>query len=487
MNTQKSKPVSKKKKYSDKIPKDKILKTNFFVPNKNFEWSKENNKSFSNFDNLSSLYEVINKEKIPFNKTEYTRFKPKKSNKEYDYMKCKQVRIYPKDRQKEIILDWIEKARIVYNIALNYAKQVNNFSYRSIRNIVIDEMLKPVFRNKLYYQKEGSKTKTWIVPCEVIRSAIEDVCKSYDSSLALKKAGYIKSFNIKPKSKHKLKQTILISSADFNKDKNTFYSSYLLEKKEIISKTGLKKIINVKNSDIIDSKDFDLTDIHNIYQSDVRLTYNTCTKVFMLNIPVKYDFQKEKISEKKFSVCGIDPGLKTFMTIYNPEGYCEKIFNRDITKKLNFLVNRKLKLNSLENKQQKHYKALKKINYRIECFRYELHHKVALYLCSNYNEIYLGKLSTQAITKRKSSKLSPFDKLYAYALGHCKFRTFLENKAREYNIKLNIVKEHFTSKTCGVCAHVKEIKKDREYICLKCNSHLDRDLNGARNILLKHC
>ncbi len=487
MSTSKSEPASKKKKYSDKIPKDKILKTNFFVPNKNFEWSKENNKSFSNFDKLSSLYEVVNGEAIPYKSAEYKRIKPKKSNKEYDYMKCKQVRIYPNERQTEIILDWIEKARIVYNIALKYAKQVKCFSYRKIRNVIIDEMLKPAFKNKLYIQKEDSKNKSWLIPMDIIRSAIEDVCKSYASSLALKKAGYIRSFDIKPKSKYKLKQTILISSNDFNKDKNTFYSSYLLEKKEQISKTGLKKIITVKNSDIIDSKDFDLTDIHNIYQSDVRLTYNTCTEIFMLNIPIKYDFQKEKVFEKKFSVCGIDPGLKTFMTIYNPEGYCEKLFNRDNVKRLTFLVNRKLKLNSLENKQIKHYKALKKINYKIECFRKELHHKIALYLCSNYNEIYLGKLSTQSITKRKSSKLSPFDKLYAYALGHCEFRTFLENKAREYNVKLNIVKEHFTSKTCGVCAHVKDIKGDREYICLKCKSHLDRDLNGARNILLKHC
>lgn len=475
-----------KSKYSDKIPKDKILNTNFFVPNKNFEWSKEEYKPFSNFDKVSSLYEVINKENIPFNKTDYKRIKPKKSKVEYDYMKCKQVRIYPNDKQKAKLLDWIEKTRIVYNITVKYANKENNFSYRNIRNVIINEMLKPVFRNKLYHQKEDSKTKSWLIPCEIIRSAIEDVCKSYNSSLALKQAGYIRDFKIKPKSKFKLRQTILISSNDFNKSKNTFYSSYLIEKKEVVSKKGVKKIINDSGSEIINSGDFDLTDIHNFYQSDVRLTYNTRTKVFILNVPVKHDFETAKISNKKFNVCGIDPGLKTFMTIYNPNGYCEKLFNRDNIKRLSILVNRKLKLNDLKNKKEKHYKAIHKVNYKIECFRKEVHHKVALYLCSNYNEIYLGKLSTKGITKKNSSNISPFDKLYAYALGHCSFRTFLESKAREYNVKLNIVKEHFTSKTCGVCAHVKEIKKDREYICLKCRSHLDRDLNGARNILLKH-
>jgi putative transposase len=82
--------------------------------------------------------------------------------------------------------------------------------------------------------------------------------------------------------------------------------------------------------------------------------------------------------------------------------------------------------------------------------------------------------------------MKPEESLYALALGHCSFRTILEHKALEYNIKLNLVKEHYTSKTCGVCGNIKNIKAESEYECKKCKAHLDRDLNGARNILIKH-
>lgn len=457
----------KTKQDPNKIPKHKFLETNFFVPNKNFEWSKEIIDKYSKIKHVDikkSIYEIVeNFENLnKFNQETYKKILSKNKKVECDYMKCIQVEIQPTKEQRKILLEWIEKSRIVYNITLNYVKINGLKSNQILREEIINNQFKPVFKKKMFEETIGNKK--WFLPCNVIRESIKDVLKSYNSSIALLKSGYIKHFNIKPKSKEKLNQTILLASCDFSKTKNSFYHSYLGEMKSI---------------------GFNLSDVCNIYKCDVRLVYNQRNKKFMLNVPVRKDFDKIKTSTKKFNLCGIDPGLKTFMTVYNPQGECEKIFNRDETKRLTNLVKKKYSLLCLEKKKRKHYKALIKVNYKISCFRKELHYKTANYICSKYNEIYIGKLHTKSIIS-KSNKLRPEERVYGLALSHCSFRTILENKAREYNVKLNIVKEHHTSKTCGVCGNNKNIGSDREYKCKKCKCHLDRDLNGARNILIKH-
>ena len=54
------------------------------------------------------------------------------------------------------------------------------------------------------------------------------------------------------------------------------------------------------------------------------------------------------------------------------------------------------------------------------------------------------------------------------------------------NISLHINEEHFTSKTCTCCGHLhSNLGSSREYNCYSCGLFIDRDINGARNILLK--
>ena len=107
-------------------------------------------------------------------------------------------------------------------------------------------------------------------------------------------------------------------------------------------------------------------------------------------------------------------------------------------------------------------------------------------LCKKYTNIYLGKLSTKGITS-KNNKLNKYEKLFTYAISHDKFKTILTNKAKEFGVKLNIVCEGNTTKTCGGCGYVKEnVKNSRIFKCDNCKIKIDRDTNGARSILIKH-
>jgi transposase len=65
------------------------------------------------------------------------------------------------------------------------------------------------------------------------------------------------------------------------------------------------------------------------------------------------------------------------------------------------------------------------------------------------------------------------------------FRERLKYKCSYNNKNLKIINESYTSKTCSTCGNVKnEENKTKIYECKKCNSLMDRDYNGAKNIYL---
>lgn len=69
---------------------------------------------------------------------------------------------------------------------------------------------------------------------------------------------------------------------------------------------------------------------------------------------------------------------------------------------------------------------------------------------------------------------------------HPKFLARLKNKADECGTNIIIVDEKYTSKTCSSCGHVKTKRfTSKEYRCEKCLLKIDRDRNGAINILKK--
>ncbi|MBD5429376.1 RNA-guided endonuclease TnpB family protein, partial [Lactobacillus sp.] len=67
------------------------------------------------------------------------------------------------------------------------------------------------------------------------------------------------------------------------------------------------------------------------------------------------------------------------------------------------------------------------------------------------------------------------------------FRTMLEYKCEWYGKKLVLVDPRNTSRICSNCNYNSGEKplEIREWTCLKCNAHHDRDINAAVNILNK--
>jgi putative transposase len=327
--------------------------------------------------------------------------------------------------------------------------------------------VKPLFSSNLQ-----NIINKYTVPNHVVDNAINDVIKAYKTSYSLQKKGIIKCFKVRYKKFSKDNQTIVIEKEDFSKVKNGFYISYLGE---------IDCNYNLKRSNIL---------------CNTRLTYKKLTNTFILNVPTyvnKYEIEPTN------RICSIDPGYKTFLTVYNPNGHCLKIFNRKNTIMLTQLLKKRISARKIIDEQYfnhnmvmrnpSQYKKIKmyykRISIRIQNLVKELHYKSAHMLCQFFDKILLGKLSTKGITS-KVNKMPTFEKHYAYMISHYKFSNILIEVAEKYNTEVKVVCESYTSKTCGGCGYIQNISNLDIYDCKQCNMRIDRDLNGARNILIKN-
>ena len=94
------------------------------------------------------------------------------------------------------------------------------------------------------------------------------------------------------------------------------------------------------------------------------------------------------------------------------------------------------------------------------------------------------KMYRKKINKR--SVLNKRVKFVLQMLSHYSFRQHLKNKCLEYGCHLEIVTEEYTSKTCTNCGTIGNNFTKRVKCCTNCHYKIDRDINGARNILIKN-
>ncbi len=174
-------------------------------------------------------------------------------------------------------------------------------------------------------------------------------------------------------------------------------------------------------------------------------------------------------------MCGIDPGIRTFQTIFNEN----EITTINVDKK---------KLNKLKNKLDLFVKLklrnryIYKIRTKMDNLINDMHWKTISYLTNNYDYIFMGKLDSQECAKKSKNKTLNRE---LTLFKHYEFRTKLRYVSIHKQNKLFIVKEHFTTKTCGKCGVLNEVGIKSVYNCNSCEYKTGRDVNASRNILMK--
>ena len=138
----------------------------------------------------------------------------------------------------------------------------------------------------------------------------------------------------------------------------------------------------------------------------------------------------------------------------------------------------------LERHHERRRKLRRRLHRRIREIknkRKELHHKVANFLTKNYETIILPEFKTSEMVSKLRSKVARS----MLNLSFYQFKLHMKTKCAERGNKLLIVGEEYTTKTCTRCGELNR-PNDREYKCGKCHLEVHRDVNGARNILLKN-
>jgi putative transposase len=199
-------------------------------------------------------------------------------------------------------------------------------------------------------------------------------------------------------------------------------------------------------------------------------------------VPVKI---KQMKCNNKNKICSIDPGLRTFLTCLSEDNIIE--IGTNLIKTIKKDLNRKDKINGLniKNKIKKRYEKI--INEKIKNRINDMHWKTINYLTNKFGVIVIGKWSTKSIiSNNNKSKMAAILKRISSHLSFYKFIQKLKYKCESKMTDLRHINESYTSKLCSECRFYNfKLKKSKVFKCQICDLHLDRDVNSAKNIMLK--
>jgi transposase len=314
-------------------------------------------------------------------------------------------------------------------------------------------------RNTFVTKKDNPSVAEWETetPKHIRLAAVKQLTTSYKSAFSNLKNGHIQKFSIGFKRKKCKSDAIEVEKTGIKVDKDGFriYPT-LLPGTLKVGKRQKKELANL----VVDG------------DSKILMT----GKEFYLMIPLKVVQSENTVQDK---VVSLDPGCKDFYTGYDPDGVT--FFVSSLKPTLDKYRKKIAEMQSARVKQVKINKYYKKMTQTI----HNLHHQSSSFLTKNYNWIILPKFETQKLVKvsRKGLRKSLF------SLAHYSFRQLLLAKAGKYtNCKVMLTTEEYTTQTCGRCGHLRKLGLgDRTYQCNQpgCDFRCHRDINAARNILLK--
>jgi putative transposase len=115
-----------------------------------------------------------------------------------------------------------------------------------------------------------------------------------------------------------------------------------------------------------------------------------------------------------------------------------------------------------------------------------IHNAIVRHFAETYAFVALGNLSYGVVERRdKGMPKKSKDDLYIWRLYQFKTKLLHRFGGLEQR-EVVIQDERYTSKTCGLCDNVKrDLGAAKRYLCDKCGYDVDRDVNGARNILAR--
>ena len=357
--------------------------------------------------------------------------------------KARRIRIYPSQQQKQLFKQWFGVERKVYNTC------VNHFNEKDIEFKGWMKMSKTVL---------SGLTESYIksVPYQIKSKAVKDSYTSWMTNCKkTKKTG--KPFKLHYKSR-----------------KNPVQSCYI--PKQAVSESGIYHTISGKLK--FSEREWLKNDI-----CDCRLINDHGR--WYLSVPQKITTMP---SENQGGIVALDPGVRNFLTYFSEDGRFGwlgmRAFDRILT--LNLKCDKlfsRLSLTKDKKKKCKLKRTLNRTYHRIQDLVDELHWQCINYLVHNFSVIVFPPFEVKGMTK-KGRKLRKSVVRSMLSLRFFEFKERLKQKCKECGITYIEQNESYTSKTNSFTGELTTnlgSKEWFEYDGIK----VHRDLNGARNILIR--
>lgn len=291
-------------------------------------------------------------------------------------------------------------------------------------------------------------------------NTIRNLCANYKSAITNLENGNTKFFNIKYKKKSSPVKCFKLAKNDIKIKHNS-----VIINPEKFGEEHCSFKIGKRNSKKYGSC---------IIQNGCDFIKNQSGYYIGLVLPTIKEENKEF---EKF--CGVDPGVRTLLTCYGSNGVVEYTHNSKAMDRLNYLIK------CLKTKRTKRIKKknLSKLDNKKKNYIDDIHWKSITDLLKYNDVIFFGDIKSHGIVKNGKNKTlnRNFNDLKFYL-----FKQRLEYKALLLNKKVVMVNESYTTQGCSCCGNLwKTIGSVKVYKCSNCRSTFDRDVNSAKNILMK--
>ncbi len=218
--------------------------------------------------------------------------------------------------------------------------------------------------------------------------------------------------------------------------------------------------------------------LHREIQGAIKEVHVTRDALGAIYITLTEDYSEVIPEPKTGKAEGFDFGIKDFLTGSDAKRYSSPMFYQQNAKELAFAqrdLSRKVKGS---NNRERAKKQVARIHKKTKNQRIDHHWKLAIDLCRQFDILFFEDLNLNGMKALWGKQVSDL------AFGEFMQKLKHQSKKRIKSV-LKIDKWAPSTKCCSVCGyHHRNITlAEREWTCLKCYTHLDRDHNAAINIL----
>lgn len=372
-------------------------------------------------------------------------------------MRARRIRLYPSPEQEQGLLRFFGAVRYCYNALVEKYRTVGQggVTLAACRSII-------------------ASGPDWLkeIPYEIRDVAVQDFDKARKAHFAKLK----KKQQNHPTAKHDAKFKF--------RSKRDSQQSFEVRPRDLVRSSGAMAFLNL-------SRLRGAEEIPKETEAAARFIRDRLGRYF-LALPRQITKRSEtQAPSSREGVVALDPGVRTFQTTYDADGLATEWGKGDMCHLFRICrVADKLQASWKDKKGSKRRAtklAWHRVLDRIKNMVKELHCKLASWLCETYKVVLVPRFESSRMVTRGQRKINSKTARGMLTWSHFAFRSLLKAKAELYPwVTVIECDEPYTSKTCGCCGTINQkLGGSKTFHCATCNYTADRDINAARNILLR--